>query len=60
MKELRTYVVSTPSGTVALEAEDYELDTTTDKPSLCLFADGRAIAEFIHFAGIWERAQQSA
>ncbi|WP_369055038.1 hypothetical protein [Burkholderia gladioli] len=60
MSELRKYVVSTPSGAVTLEAEDYELDTTTDKPSLCLFVEGRSVAEFIHFAGIWEQAQEKA
>ncbi|WP_369053072.1 hypothetical protein [Burkholderia gladioli] len=59
MIELRTYVVSTPTGPIVIEAERYQLDTQNpDRPRLALTADGRTVAEFVHFAGIWEAVRQ--
>lgn len=56
--ELYTYVVSTPSGVVVLQAESYEVDCSVSPPHLLLRIGGRVIGEFLHFAGIWEQAQQ--
>lgn len=58
MKELRTYVVSTPTGPITLQAETYEVGAG-EPPRLRLLTDGRVIGEFIHFAGIWEAEQQT-
>ncbi len=61
MIELRTYVVSTPTGPIVIEAERYQLDTSTpERPRLALTADGRTVAEFVHFAGIWEQVRQKS
>ncbi len=61
MIEVRTYVVSTPTGPVVIEAERYQLDTQIpERPRLVLTADGRSVAEFVHFAGIWEQVRQKA
>ncbi|MGS0976149.1 hypothetical protein [Burkholderia glumae] len=60
MSELRKYVVSTPSGPVLIEAESFELQNSAPPVTLLLRAHGRIVAEFIHFAGIWEQAQEKA
>ncbi|WP_186142270.1 hypothetical protein [Burkholderia gladioli] len=53
--------MSTPTGPVVIEAERYQLDTQIpERPRLVLTADGRSVAEFVHFAGIWEQVRQKA